>query len=205
MRVAGDRQRLAFFLPMALLAACCAWPEESTTVTGGDGTLEISVTPIPEGAVDPSVFEPPSGDASADLLEFVRLGYGDLHDRDVRSLEFRTEELTTDQTIEVLGLVDSYNAFEGPKVAGAVESFRGRVAGWAFGREGSPALYVRLPYWTNQLEGPTLPREEATQISDEDHQRLVEELQATFTNQCHADEFDAMPYSRDHEFRIWWD
>ncbi len=205
MRTAGIRPRLILFLLAVPTAACCAGEGAIQATDASDDTLAISATPLPEGAVDPSVFEPPSGGASDDLLEFVRLGYGDLHGRDVRSLEFRTEELTTDQTVAVLGLVDSYNAFEGAKVAGVVESFRGRVSGWAFGRDGSPALYVSLPYWTNQREDSTQPREEATRISDEAHQKLVEELRATFTGEVHADEFSPMPYSGDHKFRIWWD
>ncbi len=87
-----------------------------------------------------------------DTLEFVRLGYGDSHDLHVRSLEFRTECLSTSLMQQALRLVPEYNAFEGPKIADGIEKLRGEIMCWQFGREGSPVIYMQLPYWLSQAE-----------------------------------------------------
>jgi len=52
----------------------------------------------------------------------------------------------------------------------------------AFGREGSPVLYVHLPYWTHQREGP-LPRPQGSKITDQDSEQLVEELRRVFVGE----------------------
>jgi hypothetical protein len=137
-----------------------------------------------------------------DAIEFVTLGYGDLlKKRYFRSLNFRTDLLTTRQVQAVIRLVTTHNAFNGERVAAAIEPFARRVRGWEFGREGSPVLYAFLAYTENQLEdqvsaavGPRIGREQ--------YESLVAELQATF-RQLDADEV-TLDEPRRHEFRAWW-
>jgi hypothetical protein len=74
-------------------------------------------------------------------VEFVKLGFGDDFGSDFRSLCFRTEELTTDEAQAVMKLIN-YDDFDGVKVAEAIGQFKGQIAAYEFGREGSPVLYV---------------------------------------------------------------
>jgi hypothetical protein len=169
--------------------------------------------PAPPAAVVPcsATERAPSTDAGTaplpsdrlrQLEQFVRLGYGDLIDAPVRSLDFLTDELTTDEAARVVTLVPSYNAFDGSKVARVVTRFRGRISKWEFGRESSPVLYVDLPYWTHQREGA--PAGVRAKIGDAEHEKLLKELRAAFVDELGADEFAADEIQK-RRVRIWWD
>ena len=95
-----------------------------------------------------------------------------------------------------LGKVGFQSTHYGP------ERFAGRVSSAEFGRELSPVLYVDLPYWTHQREGP-VSNERGQRISEEDNARLVEELRAVFVNRLHAEEF-SLVQSNERTVRIWW-
>ena len=135
---------------------------------------------------------------------FVKLVYADIltDGAEFRSLEFFTDLMPTNEIQELVGLVKSYNAFEGERVAQAIERFGGRVRGWRFGRSGSPALEVELPYWTHQVEGVS-PQTEGVVISDVDHESLLQEL----SELAHTLDADACETTdeRRHTVRIWWD
>ena len=88
----------------------------------------------------------------AQTMELVRLVYGDLHGKETRSLLFKSEPLSTDDMRQLLPLVEHYNGFAGAKVSEALEGLRGEISYYELGREGSPVLYVHLPYWTHQQE-----------------------------------------------------
>jgi hypothetical protein len=150
-----------------------------------------------------------------ETLDFVRLGYGDSHDLYVRSLEFRTECLSTGLMQQALRLVPEYNAFEGAKVADGIEKLRGEIMCWQFGRESSPVLYMQIPYWLSQAEKacPALHDEEnAPPCPKPDHDRRLTEAEfADLTNRAktlfhdlHADEvgFDQIATNT---MRVWWD
>lgn len=83
---------------------------------------------------------------------FVLLGYGDVYDLPVRSLDFRTENLNPEQLIPGIRVVPGYNNFDGDRVADAVAMLHreGMLMSVPFGREGSPVLYLNIPYWTHQ-------------------------------------------------------
>jgi hypothetical protein len=140
-----------------------------------------------------------------DALQFVALGYGD--NRGFRSLNFRTEKLNTDQTQAVVRLVKEYNQFDGAAVAAAIEQFRGRISGYEFGREGSPVLYIELPYWTSQAEAHAVQAAEAgpgRRIEDAERDALIEEMRVVFVDRLKADEFDIEEIG-DRRLRVWWD
>lgn len=140
----------------------------------------------------------------AQLVAFVKLGYGDSFDYPARSLEFRTEELSTREAQMVIGLVDSYNNFDGAKVARVIGRFDGRVESWEFGREGSPVLYIRLPH-----HRAGTPPGQLAPVDPKAHAALVADLRKAMVDELEADEFDAAyagtAASDDHFLRVWWD
>ena len=167
----------------------------------------------PSPAEPPKCDEKPPTSWREQALEFVRLGYGEDHDHEFRSLSFRTEALDTDTAKEAVMLVAQYNAFEGVRVAAAIEQLRGDVTNYEFGREGSPVLYVHLPYWTNQQErncpahhcreGQWGDRQSARKLEASEHAALLERVRAAFEG-ARADEIDPVSET-EHELRIWWD
>ena len=131
---------------------------------------------------------------------FVRIGFGLNKNQRFQSTEFLTPLLRTNQVVPLISLVKQYNNFEGQRVAAAVERLRGRVSGFEFGREGSPVLYIELPYWTHQRE------EHATagmgaKISDADNAKFIAEIQQVFVGELKADEFSV----NRRRIRVWWD
>ncbi len=136
-------------------------------------------------------------------IEFVKLGYGDLREKNYRSLNFVTECLETDKIIQIIPIVKNYNAFDGKKIANVLQKFRGKVSCYEFGRAGSPILHINIPYWTHQREyyhGPN-PGEK---ISDSEVEQLINELKDVFIEQAYAEEFgvDAV---MERKVYFWWD
>jgi hypothetical protein len=131
---------------------------------------------------------------------FVRLGYALDKNQRFQSTEFLTPRLRTVQARHLIQLVKSYNEFDGLKAAEALAAFEGKVSGVEFGREGSPVIYIELPYWTHQREGTT-PAGMSTRISDEGNDKLVQELRRVFVGTLKADEFSVQR----RRVRMWWD
>jgi hypothetical protein len=137
--------------------------------------------------------------------QFVKLGFGPqvLGQRGFQSTEFLTPMLSTRQAAQLIQLVPQYGKdFKGAEVAKGIQRFAGRVSSVQFGREGSPVLYVELPYWSHQREGP-ITKGVGSRISDEENQQLVQELRNVFVNQLLAEEFSADPINN-RRIRIWW-
>ena len=131
---------------------------------------------------------------------FVRIGFGLTENRRFQSTEFLTPRLRTSQASPLIRLVKGYNEFNGERVALAVEKLHGRVSGVQFGREGSPVLYIELPYWTHQRE-EYAQRGTGTRISDDEAEKFVAELRQVFVNELKADEFSV----NRRRVRVWWD
>lgn len=130
------------------------------------------------------------------IVALVKLGYGDSFELLTRSLSFRTEPLSTREAQLVVSLVRSYNAWDGAKVAEVLARFEGRVESWEFGREGSPVLYMNLPFHTKVH----------TKVPAEVHRKTVDDLRRALVDELHADEFGPV-YEElgDHSLRAWWD
>jgi hypothetical protein len=130
-------------------------------------------------------------------IEFVRLGYGDCFGLPVRSLDFRTEGMEADLAQEVVALVEGYNEYKAATVAKAVGLIAQVWASecqqvtFAFGRERSPVLYVRAPWWLTE-DKRMEETERLTKISE-----TREILRA-----AKADELDDIGEST---IRAWWD
>src|SRR4051794_32827897 len=135
-------------------------------------------------------------------IEFVRLGFGDDFGLDFRSLSFRTEALTTDEAQAVMRIIN-YDEFDGVKVAEAIGDLKGKIAAYEFGRENSPVLYVKFPYWTHQREG-TLEGSSGTKIEDAENDLLIARLEDMLVSKLGASEFGAVIGDK-RTIRVWWD
>jgi hypothetical protein len=165
--------------------------------------VTIETTPLPTPASGKITEIPLPVDMSL-AKQFVTIGFGPrvLGETGFQSTQFLTPILSTRQASELVLLVPEYGPFKGVAVAKGIQSFAGRVSGVAFGRELSPVLYMHLPYWTHQREGP-ITNVAGTRISDQDNQRLVAELKKVFVGELGAEEFG--PDSIDKRtIRIWW-
>jgi hypothetical protein len=182
-------------LLMFVLAGC---------TDGGGYYLESKPSPVASAAyaaasegrnlvlpleVDPQVAE-----------TFVRIGFGLNKDQRFQSTEFLTPRLRTSQAVPLIRLVKQYNEFDGERVAAAVEKLRGRVSGVEFGREGSPVVYIELPFWTHQREESAL-NGIRTKITDADNEKFVADLKQVFVDELKADEFSVAG----RRVRVWWD
>jgi len=134
----------------------------------------------------------------------VKIGFGPLilGETGFQSTQFLTPTLSTRQASQLVVLVPEYGNFKGAAVAKGIQGFAGRVSGVAFGREGSPVIYVHLPYWTHQREGP-MPRPAGSKISDRDNEQLVGELKKVFVGELGAEEFGTDSINQ-RIIRIWW-
>ncbi|WP_296000678.1 hypothetical protein, partial [Rugamonas sp.] len=102
----------------------------------------------------------------------------------------------------VISAVPSHDAFDAKRICDALTVFRGRVAGWKFGRAGSPLLIVDFARWKHQLED-TPSRPSGSRISEQEHDLLISELRNLFLHQLGADKFE--PNEVEHSCGVWWD
>ncbi|MEX8500037.1 hypothetical protein [Leptothrix ochracea] len=179
------------FLLSCLLAACADKGGYIVEATPEQNTSNVSETsnPVLPLEVDQQVAE-----------TFVKIAYGLNKGQRFQSTKFLTPILRTWQAAQLIKLVKRYNDFDGERVAAAVSSLKGRVSWVEFGREGSPVLYIELPYWTHQRE-ETDPTMKGTKIDDTQNNELVKEIKHLFVDQLKADEFSVNHRS----IRIWWD
>lgn len=181
---AHSMQRYSVALLLPLLAACTDGGGYYHETKPASAVSAASAAASPGGSnlilpieVDQQVAE-----------TFVRIGFGLNKGQRFQSTEFLTPRLRTSQVAPLISLVGQYNEFDGQRVAAAVEKLRGRVSGIEFGREGSPVLYIELPYWTHRRE-ETTPAGSAIKIPDADNDRFVAELKQVFVGELKADEF----------------
>ena len=188
---------------LALIAAALpnafAQTSESPKVPG----YTVEITPLPASSFPKPLRLPLEVELSV-AEQFVRIGFGP-HlpgGRNFQSTEFLTPLLSTQQASHLIAMVAEYRTFRGKEVAAAVKRFAGRVSGVQFGREGSPVIYVDLPHWTHQREGPVADGA-GVRISDEEHSKLVAELRSVFVGELGAEEFSS-DRIRKRLIRIWW-
>jgi hypothetical protein len=163
----------------------------------------IETTPLPPSATKGITHLPLEVDMAL-AEQFIKLGFGTqiLGQRGFQSTLFLTEPLNTTQAAQLVRAVPEYGKFNGALVAEGIKRFAGRVSGVAFGRERSPVLYIELPYWTHQREGP-IGTGMGSRISDEEHAKLVAELRKVFVGELGAQEFGPDRINK-RTIRIWW-
>jgi hypothetical protein len=185
--------------PRTLLASCVialsAFVGASTPSV--DGTVERRSTrpALPQGL--PVL--PLEVDMNA-ARAFIRLGFGLDESVNFESTELLTPVMRTVQAQQLIQMVSSYNNFEGKRVADALAEFRGQISGVQFGREGSPVIYIELPYWTHQQE-ETRIQGQGQRIPAYRTDKLVERLRRVMVEKLAADEFNV----EHNRVRVWWD
>jgi hypothetical protein len=163
----------------------------------------VEMTPLTQSAFPRPLKLPLEVDIAV-AEEFVRIGFG-LHlpkGKNFQSTQFLTPMLGTEQASQLIELVEEYRTFRGKPVAAAIRRLVGRVSGVEFGREGPPVIYIHLPHWTHQREGPVTIGA-GTRIPDDEHAKLVEELRSIFVGQLGAQEFSPDRIQK-RRIRIWW-
>ncbi|HEY6621562.1 MAG TPA: hypothetical protein VIY68_18610 [Steroidobacteraceae bacterium] len=192
---------------LSLAVAVCFLPfvvrSQSVPSEPPSAVIRIETTPLRSSAVGKITEIPLPVDMNL-AKQFVRLGFGAMVLGEVgfQSTEFLTPVLSTRQASELVLLVPEYGPFKGAAVANGIQRFAGRVSGVAFGRELSPVLYVHLPYWTHQREGPNT-KGIGTKISDKENEQLVAELKKVFVDELEAEEFGPDTINS-RVIRIWW-
>ena len=98
--------------------------------------------------------------------------------------------------------VTSYNDFRGQYVAEAVRYLhsKGYLMDARFGREGSPVLYLRAPYWTHQKSNYD-GLEEQKKYSEFEMGQMYGEITRAM-KKLDPDELD---YDETYGVRAWWD
>lgn len=190
--------RFAVLLFLTTLVACSGRLESPTIISA---TL-INTTPAPSAASeprDPKLVLPLEVNQTA-AETFIRLAFGLEPNSGFQSTFFLTPRLRTVQAAKLIRLVGDYNEFNGTRVADNLLRFRGRVSGIEFGREGSPVIYLELPYWTHQREEVSWDGQ-GTRISDAESAALVADIKQVFVGDLKADEFSVDK----RRVRVWWD
>lgn len=139
------------------------------------------------------------------LVDLVKACYGDCNGLTTRLLDFKTERIRDFETFkEALLTIGKYNAFNPKAVADAVEPVWKELSGVQIAREGSPALYFGIPYWTNQQIGWMNGNEEECACKLSAGRRMEIELKV---REALADqEVDELEMDQsDYELRAWWD
>jgi hypothetical protein len=188
-------------IDLVFLALCMFVAASSAHAQAPGYTIEM--TPLPSSATKGITHLPLEVDMAL-AEQFVKLGFGPqiLGQRGFQSTLFLTPLLSTAQAAQLVRVVPEYGKFRGPLVANAITRFSGRASGVQFGREGSPVLYVHLPYWTHQREGP-VGKGMGSRISDAEHAVLVAELRKVFVGELGAQEFGPDHINK-RNIRIWW-
>ncbi len=134
----------------------------------------------------------------------VKLIFGEDHCMPVRLLDTQAEAYGSrvPELIEAVRLVRAYNNFRGDEVADALKGLheRGCISSVKFGREGSPVVYVGVPYWTNQASNYD-NKDVRRQYDDKERKAMYsaikDGLQPTDPDEYDIDQFG--------EVRAWWD
>lgn len=139
------------------------------------------------------------------LEAFVVMGFGDVFDLPVRSLDFRTEETRPQDLALAIRMIPGYNNFDGANVAQAVMALheRGMLMDASFGREGSPVLYLTVPYWTHQRSNAERFSAQGERIPDETQRAYLDAINEIMRG-LKADEISESEPSG-NTVRAWWD
>lgn len=138
------------------------------------------------------------------VTEFmVKLIYGEDFQLPVRLLDTKVEAShgLVPELIDAVGLIDSYNDFRGGALAETLRYFheQGYVMDVRFGREGSPVVYVKPPFWTHQASNST--EHNGRRVDDAERAKMLiyisEGLKELNPDELSVDRF--------YEVRAWWD
>jgi hypothetical protein len=134
------------------------------------------------------------------VVDLVELAYGDSNGHKVRLLDFKTEGIKDLDIIQAcLNKIGHYNDFDPIEVFKIIAHNNDFYSYVEIGREGSPCLYVNLPYWTHQkallVEGEESRRYTAQEI---EYMKDCIEISAK------AAQADEITFNH-NTIRLWWD
>lgn len=136
-----------------------------------------------------------------DAVELVKRVYGDSNGYEARSLSFKSEPITDfGQFATMLRAIGQYNAFDAEAVIEGVKGVWPALMSVQIAREGSPAIYFKLPYWTNQMIGVETYGSESFRLTDGERKQIELELREAIRD-LDADEIDL----EKNDLRVWWD
>lgn len=134
------------------------------------------------------------------VIDLVELAYGDCNGHKCRTLDFKTEGIKDLDIIQAcLNKIGGYNEFtpaEAFKIVAHNNTFFSYIE---IGREGSPCIYVHLPYWTHQAALKT--SEESRRYSDTELQYMA----SCIMESAKAAKADEVTLEQYNTVRIWWD
>lgn len=137
-----------------------------------------------------------------DLIELMTLAYGDCQEppRATRLLEFRAEQQRCwEDVLALLKVIGRYNHFAPDIVGRELERVFPRLSGIEIGREASPVLYARVPYWTHQAiawRGSGM----GSPLDGEERKDIAASFLAAM-RRAYADEAEDLGFA----LRAWWD
>jgi hypothetical protein len=134
--------------------------------------------------------------ASAQTVEFVRLGYAGA------SLDFRTQVMDAGTFRDCMTVIGGYNKFSGADTADAIGRIFGELMSVDVGREGSVVLYLYVPFTKQQRIGT---HEGSDPIPDREREAFAGDI-CRIGRELHADEIDIKEHDgRPYYVRLWWD
>lgn len=144
------------------------------------------------------------------VVEFTRLGWN-------VSTEWLTPINNWNTFTAVMHTAGKYNNFDGHAIANTFKPLFNDSMRIEFGREGSPAMYISIPYFPHQRHHHTTHHtsnrytdEErqhfATRIINWAHTMRADEINVTQTPQKgQLTETTGKPGPKPHRIRLWWD
>jgi hypothetical protein len=142
---------------------------------------------------------------SKNLKEFlVKLIFGEDFNLPIRLLETKVEAQGKEvlDLANAIELIERYNAFEGKKLAEVVRYLhhKGLIMEIKFGREDSPVVYIKPPYWTNQASNSNT-KKRGRKFTKKELEDMIKQIKFALSslnpNELSVNEFN--------EVRAWWD
>jgi len=141
-------------------------------------------------------------------VEFIRAGYAGA------SLHFRVDAHNVATFNECVWAIGGYNAFDPATVTDRLgEVLPGCASGTEIGREGSPVIYVHVPFHTHQAMAGDIAQGDGERIPEEERETMAARVMLA-GRQAGADEYDVQLVPADASpgianavigVRLWWD
>lgn len=146
---------------------------------------------------------------SKNAYEFsVKLIYGDFFDLPIRITNATVMAFGKDvvKLIDAIELIESYNQFKGKELVKVLRELhnKGLIMELRFGREDSPVVYVKPPYWTHQASNYQGNPEDTRKITEKEREEMFKEI-LTKLNELNPDEIYIQDPSTFPKVRAWWD
>lgn len=144
--------------------------------------------------------------ANTDVVEFTRLGWS-------TSLDWTVPIQNWETFTAVMHTAGEYNDFDGQAIADTFEPLFYDTMRVEFGREGSPVMYISIPFFPHQRYASTTGR--GDRYTDVDRQEFAARV-IDWAREVRADEISVRqfpghdevwnkPGPKPYRIRLWWD